>query len=173
MSVSGYLDTIDMIFNQQLHHIQDDLSFDVSEKIASDNIERIAEIDKAADKTPNEFYETIVNNFLCLYKELLLTSGKDPEHDKWLKTLLTYNSRLAKYYIVREMVNSSNSSKQALALTTAVEIQKGEITMDETLQLIRNRSDYMQFSLFNRKSLTNEDDTRINIETLFNSQVAT
>jgi NTE family protein len=149
MSVRGYLDTMDMVFNHDLHHV---------------------EIGKTQDQYPNEFYAEVVMNFVCIYKATLCASGKDPSRDAFLKQISSdKRSLLSTYYLIRDTAQGASTSNEAFALTRAVEYRKGELTHDALEREIKakcrvNKSPW--FSLFHKKQPKPEINLDLDLDAL-------
>lgn len=156
MSVRGYLDTMDMIFNHDLHHVEGDTSY---------------------DKAPHEFYAEVVMNFVCIYKAMLSASGKDPSQDTLLKEITVNDaSLLSTYYLIRDKAEHVSTSKQAFALTRAVEYRKGELTHDVLEEEIKTRCRTKKsswFSLFHKKQPESELNLDLDLDALSTHQPIT
>ena len=147
MSVRGYLDTMDMIFNHDLHHV---------------------ETGKTHDQYPHEFYAEIIMNFICIYKATLIASAKQPSQDAFLKKISSNeHSLLSTYYLISDTAYRDANSKQAFALTRAVEYRKKEISLHDLEQEIKTRGHAYHkrwFSLFRKKPL--EPEINLDLDTL-------
>ncbi|MDF1827477.1 MAG: patatin-like phospholipase family protein [Legionellaceae bacterium] len=127
MSVRGYLDTIDMIFNHDLQHVEQD---------------------KTIDDYPEEFYLSVINNFILIYTVTLRISGKDPALDVLLEQMSSL-STLSQYYLIRDASHESSNSDQAFALTRAVEYFKSELSYDALVEEFGARHDHHKPRWFN------------------------
>jgi hypothetical protein len=112
MSARGYMETITMITNHDLH---------------------------SEDFNVTRFYEEIVENFMQIYTTHLHAAGKKPENNKFLNKLAHETTLMSKFHYIKEEAEMNLNANKTFALCRAVELRKGEITWDSILEEIESK----------------------------------
>lgn len=133
----GYLDTVNHIYNHDLH---DPEQFN-----------------------PAQLFADIKVNFEAIYKAILLGSGKDPRQDMLLKkinslqrTRKTYSEESINreiYYLIKEKVEKNFSSPEAFALSRAVEYRNKNISSEQLFKEVYEKS-FKHSRLFSISNIT-------------------
>jgi len=95
-----------------------------------------------ADDNDLEFYKDIVQDYMIIYKTLLLASGlKDVQQDPFIQKYTTSNNNERWLYeMIKEDVDNDPDSLRAAALTRAVELSLGKIDRKTLLKEINQES---------------------------------
>jgi len=113
LSARGYMDTMNTILNLYLYH---------------------------KDFDSNQYYSEIVEFFIDIFNEVLITSNKDPEQNPFLIQLAKQNLSIqSRYYLIKEEAESDLTSDLAFALTRAVEYRRDEISKEDIFKEVDER----------------------------------